>query len=344
MSEEKRIGIRPSLYILEEGRDTYKVIQTSRRRILTFKVDSLVKEIISGLESDREYRDFVNYLANRYNRNSVLSCIGAMESNGILRIYNGKQVDQRFQKQIEFLDEFTSSYDETLRLHKKVRDSKITVFGVGGIGSWMVNGLAQIGVGEISICDPDVVEISNLNRQLFFTERDNGRYKVDVIKERLSGSLIVPHKRFVSKEGNLEDLVVGRDFLVNCADSPSVQETSEVIDVYANKFSVPYLVSGGYNLHLGMIGPIIIPGKTRTFSDFLDYQKRHDSFSELKKVKDIGSAGNLGPIAGAIANIQVMEIFKYLTGKGKLNLNRFGEVDFMDLSISWRQFGPEINL
>jgi molybdopterin/thiamine biosynthesis adenylyltransferase len=52
----------------------------------------------------------------------------------------------------------------------------------------------------------------------------------------------------------------------------------------------------------------------------------------------IKQTGNLGPIAGTIANIQVMEIFKYLTGKGKINLNRFAEIDFMDLSVDWREF------
>lgn len=93
-----------------------------------------------------------------------------------------------------------------------------------------------------------------------------------------------------------------------------------------------------------MIGPIIIPGKTLKFADFLEYQKKNDKLSGFEKIKDIKATGNLGPIAGAIANIQVMEIFKYLSGIDKVNLNKFEEVDFMDLSISWNQFGPKIKL
>jgi molybdopterin/thiamine biosynthesis adenylyltransferase len=87
-----------------------------------------------------------------------------------------------------------------------------------------------------------------------------------------------------------------------------------------------------------MVGPIIIPGKTATFNDFLDYQKKDDYLSKLEKIKDIEQTGKLGPIAGTIANLQVMEIFKYLIGKGDVNFNKFAEIDFMNLKIDWRDF------
>lgn len=145
-------------------------------------------------------------------------------------------------------------------------------------------------------------------------------------------------KRKVDANQNLEDIVSGCNFLVNCADSPSVAETTKIIDRYASQHEIAYCVAGGYNLHLGMVGPIIIPGVTKTFEDFIEYQKRTDPLKDLEKIRDIGKTGNLGPIAGAIANIQAMEIFKYLTGKGKINLNRFAEIDFMDLRTEWREF------
>jgi molybdopterin/thiamine biosynthesis adenylyltransferase len=87
-----------------------------------------------------------------------------------------------------------------------------------------------------------------------------------------------------------------------------------------------------------MIGPIIIPGKTATFNDFLNFQRESDPLKDFEKIKDIEDTGNLGPIAGAIANIQVMEIFKYLTGKGELNLNKFAEIDFLNFNFEWRNF------
>ena len=343
MIDNLLVKLKPSLYVLQETEHRYKFIQTGRRRILTFDVDPLVKELIETLKQERSYSDIMSDFSKRYHANDVSDCLEAMESQGIIRVFK-KQKDSKFQRQIEFLDEFTTSYSETLKLQEKVRNSKISIFGLGGIGSWIANGLAQIGVGELTLCDPDKVELSNLNRQLFFSEKDIGKYKVEVISEHLPDTRVRTAKRFVSKNESLDDLIEGMDFIVNCADNPSVHETSEIIDSYATKFNLPYMVSGGYNLHLGMIGPIIIPNKTLKFADFLEYQKKHDKLNEFKKIKDIEATGNLGPIAGAIANIQVMEIFKYLTGIGKVNLNKFGEMDFMDLSISWNQFGPEIRL
>ena len=152
-------------------------------------------------------------------------------------------------------------------------------------------------------------------------------------------SKIIPFKKILSDKDNLEEIVRGSDFLVNCADNPSVEETSKIIDKYSVKYGIPYCIAGGYNLHLGMIGPIIVPGQTATLDDFINYQKSHDKLSNLETIKDIKQTGNIGPIAGTIANIQVMEIFKYLIGKGNLNFNKFAEMDFMDLNIEWKYFG-----
>lgn len=232
----------------------------------------------------------------------------------------------------------TNSWDETLKLHNKLRSSKIGVFGVGGIGTWIVNGLYQMGVDEIRITDPDKISESNLNRQLFFNSNDIGKYKVDVIKEKLPDANIKTFKKYVSKEESLEEIVNGMDFLVNCADSPSVSETTQIIDSYAKEKEIPYCVAGGYNMHLGMIGPIIIPGKTKTFEEFLTTQKNQDPLKEMKIIKNIENPGNLGAVAGAVANIQLMEIFKHIIGKGTHNYNRFAEIDFMDLGIDWREF------
>ena len=333
----KKIRLRESAYILKESEDTYQVIFTSTRKIKRFKVDGLVKRIIEELSHERDTETFIKDLSRDYDTDKVVSCLLSMEKQGILRRYNPRSED-RYSRQILFLDELTDSWEETLELQKKLQDSIVSVFGVGGIGTWIVNGLYQIGVGEIRITDPDRIEKSNLNRQILFNERNVGRFKVDVIKEKLPDTKIVTFKKTVFENEPLEDIIIGSNFLVNCADSPSVQQTTQVIDKYARKFGIPYCVAGGYNMHLGMIGPIIVPGISKSFDDFLRYQKLSNPLSGLKVVKDIEQTGNVGPIAGAIANIQVMEIFKYLIGKGEVNINKFAEIDFMDLKIEWRNF------
>ncbi len=334
-----KIKLKDSICILKESEEVYHVIFTGIRRVKKFRVDSLVKEIIEELKGEKTEEELFSSLKERYNKKNISECITALESAGIVRKYDSSKIGGRYDRQISFIDELTSSGEETIRLQKKLEDSVISVFGIGGIGTWIVNGLYQIGIGEIRISDPDKVEESNLNRQLFFNSRDVGRYKVNIIKKKLSDSKIVPFKKTVSDKENLEEIVQGSDFLVNCADNPSVEETSKIIDKYATKYKIPYCIAGGYNMHLGMIGPIIIPGETATLDDFIKYQKSHDRLNKLELIKDISQTGNLGPIAGTIANIQVMEIFKYIIGKGNLHFNKFAEMDFMDLSIKWKYFG-----
>jgi len=332
-----QLKLKESIYILKESSDLYQVIFTGIRRIKRFKVDNLVKDIIDYLKVPREENLLINELKDRYSKESITACLNSLHSQGIIRTEN-ELINNRFSKQILFIDELTNSREESLKLQDKIQNSTITVFGVGGIGTWIVNGLYQIGIGKIKITDPDIVEESNMNRQLFFDSNDIGKYKVDVIKRKLPDANIIAFKKTVSVSEDLEELIRGSDFLVNCADSPSVAETSIIIDQYAKRFNVAYCVAGGYNMHLGMVGPIIIPGKTATFEDFLQFQKESDTLRNFQVIKDIENTGNLGPIAGAIANIQVMEIFKYLIEKGELNLNKFAEIDFLNFNVEWRNF------
>lgn len=336
----KTIQIKPSLYVLRESDTVYKVVMTGRRKILTFDTNQLVRDVIENLSERKGLDSFYREMCSRgYDTNELNQCITAMEHNGIIRVNEDCFKDEKYRKQIEFIDEFTRNYSETLDIHNRLRNSSIALFGAGGIGSWMVNGLSQIGIGNLRICDPDKIELSNLNRQLFFQEKDIGKYKVEVLKERIDGPNIKTYKLFISENSDLEEIVSGTNFIVNSADSPSVHYTSNIIDKYARKHQIPYMVSGGYNLHLGMVGPIIVPNKTKSFEDFLEYQKSKDPLRNLNVVKDIESTGSIGPIAGAIANIQVMEIFKHITGLGETNLNKFVEIDFMNLNTKWNLFG-----
>lgn len=67
----------------------------------------------------------------------------------------------------------------------KLKNSKVAIFGVGGVGSYVVEGLARAGVGNFILVDNDDVALSNLNRQIIATQKTIGRPKVEVAKERI---------------------------------------------------------------------------------------------------------------------------------------------------------------
>lgn len=68
---------------------------------------------------------------------------------------------------------------------EKLKDSKVAIFGIGGVGSFSAEALGRCGVGNLVLIDYDTISESNINRQLHATTKTVGKYKVDVMKERL---------------------------------------------------------------------------------------------------------------------------------------------------------------
>ena len=68
---------------------------------------------------------------------------------------------------------------------EKLRRSRVAVFGIGGVGGYVVEALARTGVGALDLIDHDTVSPSNLNRQIIATHETMGRPKVEVAEERI---------------------------------------------------------------------------------------------------------------------------------------------------------------
>lgn len=68
---------------------------------------------------------------------------------------------------------------------KKLQNAKVAVYGVGGVGSYVVEGLARAGIGHLVLIDNDYVDITNINRQIHATHNTIGKSKVEVEKERI---------------------------------------------------------------------------------------------------------------------------------------------------------------
>ena len=76
---------------------------------------------------------------------------------------------------------------------KKIANARVAVFGVGGVGGYVIEALARCGIGEIDIIDNDTVAESNINRQIIATHSTIGEYKVDVMEKRIKEKMAVKH-------------------------------------------------------------------------------------------------------------------------------------------------------
>ena len=68
---------------------------------------------------------------------------------------------------------------------KKIAAARVAVFGIGGVGGYVVEALARSGIGALDLIDNDKVSLSNINRQIIATRKTVGQYKVDAAKERI---------------------------------------------------------------------------------------------------------------------------------------------------------------
>nr|WP_264085145.1 ThiF family adenylyltransferase [Kibdelosporangium phytohabitans] len=109
----------------------------------------------------------------------------------------------------------------------RMSQASVVVVGVGGVGCTAALALALSGVGHVHCVDPDVVELSNLNRQILYTELDLGRLKVEVAVERLraanSDIAVTGEPTRVEGPVSLRALLTGCDVLVMCADEPGIR-------------------------------------------------------------------------------------------------------------------------
>ena len=68
---------------------------------------------------------------------------------------------------------------------EKLENAKVLIYGIGGVGSFAVEGLARAGVGNLILVDEDEIDVTNINRQIHATSKTVGKKKVDVMKERI---------------------------------------------------------------------------------------------------------------------------------------------------------------
>ena len=110
---------------------------------------------------------------------------------------------------------------------EKLRNSKVIVFGVGGVGSFTVEALTRAGVGELILVDNDTVSLTNLNRQIHATYETVGKVKVEVMKERIStinrDCNVITKQVFVTKENIPEIIPDNVDYVVDAIDTVSAK-------------------------------------------------------------------------------------------------------------------------
>ena len=127
----------------------------------------------------------------------------------------------------------------------KLKNSKVVIFGVGGVGSFVAEGLARCGIGKFILVDNDVVDLTNLNRQIIATHKTIGKPKVEVAKTRIldinpNANVEVFQEFFMPDSKDLFD--DSANYVIDCVDT--VTAKLEII-CRAKQKNIPVISSMG---------------------------------------------------------------------------------------------------
>ncbi|MBL0340804.1 MAG: ThiF family adenylyltransferase [Bacteroidetes bacterium] len=227
----------------------------------------------------------------------------------------------RYHRQLLLFDaiqsepQFETHIDQQLLL----THTHVLILGIGGIGNFIALSLTASGIGKITLVDFDVVEETNLNRQVLFSESDLGKSKVLQAASRLmelnSKCTIVAIEKSIKSILDLEELVRESgpiSYLVLAADQPPelVLWASSLCPKYNFKY-----IKCGYMSYQGLIGPLLGP-KTKSYEQLFEHWgatiNLQDQLIQQQNEKFI--APSMAASNAILSNIAALEMIKDISG------------------------------
>jgi molybdopterin/thiamine biosynthesis adenylyltransferase len=207
---------------------------------------------------------------------------------------------------------------------RKMIDSKVLIVGAGGLGSPVALYLALAGIGTIGIVDFDVVDVSNLQRQILHTDADVGRPKVISAKETLQAHNpevnVIVHEEPINSD-NAMVIIPNYDIVVNGADN----------------FATRYLVNdaaylAGKPLVDGAI--LVFDGQATTYLPGQGcYRCMFPDPPPPGEVPNCAEAGVIGALPGLVGSIQALEVAKLAMGVGETLTSRMLLIDALTMEF-----------
>jgi bacteriocin biosynthesis cyclodehydratase domain-containing protein len=201
----------------------------------------------------------------------------------------------------------------------RLREAHVVVLGVGGLGSWAAISLACCGVGELTLIDGDTVELSNLNRQILFSEADIGLPKAYVaaaaIRRFNPGIGVRPVVRTLDTPAEIAGAVRGSSFVVDAADRPA-HDIERWVNSACFEQRVPYITMSHFP-PFARVGPLYVPGETGCFNcQERAYRESYELYDHLvdQRRGSPSPAATLGPVCAFVGGQVALDVVHQLTG------------------------------
>ena len=207
---------------------------------------------------------------------------------------------------------------------EKIKNSKVLIVGAGGLGCPVALYLAAAGVGTIGLIDFDVVDLSNLQRQVLYSEKDVGKSKVHMARERLvqlNSNVNVICIEDMLDATNATEIFEKFDIIVDACDN---FDTRYVISDTCVKLGKPHIYGAIYEFY-GQV--VVLGGDGPCLRCINPEPPKH---GEIIDAKDVGV---LGAIPGVIGSLQACEVLKLITCCGKSLKGRMIFIDMLNMNF-----------
>jgi molybdopterin/thiamine biosynthesis adenylyltransferase len=189
----------------------------------------------------------------------------------------------RWKRNLGFLESYSSLATSKYELQRRLRDCKIVIMGLGGVGSHLLFDLAGLGMRDIRVVDFDTVELSNLNRQILYTEGDIGNSKTEAAARRIlaydSHIKLDVRTGYLGSADDVLEVIEGRDIVLSAVDMPKMQIVKWVNQACVTAGAT--LITGGVdNRRIAFY--TMIPGVTGCVECWKrDVEERDDVYASL---------------------------------------------------------------
>ena len=187
---------------------------------------------------------------------------------------------------------------------EKLLNAHVLIVGMGGLGCPVSLYLAAAGIGQLSICDGDTVDQSNLQRQVLYTSDDCGKPKVECARQRLNKLNPEVQISVYAEEVTEEILAVDSSLVVDCSDNLAARQQ---LNAHCYQRAIP-LVSASA---LGWEGQLMAFDFGHNASLCLNCIIDQDS---AEPMMNCGNAGVVGPVLGAMGSLQATTVIRVLLG------------------------------
>jgi bacteriocin biosynthesis cyclodehydratase domain-containing protein len=341
--------LKSTIEVLADG-DRLVLMRAGGRGDIALDGDPrVVGELLTLLDGTREADAILDLLratvAPALTRADLDEAVGALRADGLVEdaADDARHLDaaglERYDRQLRYFGDLAGVGVARAAAQARLEEATVAVLGLGGLGGMAATMLTVCGVGTIVGVDHDVVELSNLARQVLYGQDDLGDRKVDAAARRLvqlnARSRFRGIARRLDSTAAVAAAIDGADFVVAAVDWPA-DRISGWVNHACWAAGIPYV---GMSQHppLVRVGPTYLPGTTGCLAcQEAAYRRRFPLFDAARAaLSDSSPAATYAPACGLIGSLVANEAIAHLTGLAPVACaGRATVIDLTTLAVS----------